>query len=425
MPQPNLLKPVSASCAGLPPSLPEHPRIGEAPAEPGRHDPASLRSRRDFLTGASSRRPLDDDYWIRVHRRAMACRFEITLASGDAAAVPVARAALNEIDRIEDQLSVFREASALSHLNRRAAHEAVEVDGDLLDLLVECRELARATGGAFDVTSTPLSRCWGFLARDGRVPSREAIEKARALVGFDGVKLAALDGARPTVRFERQGIELNLGAIGKGYALDRVARDMRRSGVAQALLSAGCSSLLAIGGRDAGWHVTVVSPGQGAGGADRLHANVWLRDAAVGTSGAGEQFVIADGTRYGHVIDPRTGWPASGVLSASVIAESAAVADALSTAFLVGGPELAERYCATHHGVMALVTPDDGSETRMFGSVAGVSVQTASACGPSAARSRRATHRQAQGRPEPRRRARASGGGAPRALSNADRSAAS
>ena len=297
----------------------------------------------------------------------MACRFEITLASGDAASVPAARAALNEIDRIEDQLSVFREASALSHLNRCAAHEAVEVDGDLLDLLVECRELARATGGAFDVTSTPLSRCWGFLARDGRVPSREAIEKARALVGFDAVNLAALDGARPTVRFERPGIELNLGAIGKGYALDRVARDMRRSGVAHALLSAGCSSLLAIGGRDAGWHVTVVSPGQTAGGADRLLANVWLRDAALGTSGAGEQFVIADGTRYGHVIDPRTGWPASGVLSASVIAASAAVADALSTAFLVGGPELAERYCATHPGVMALVTPDDGSETLVFG----------------------------------------------------------
>ena len=141
-------------------------------------------------------------------------------------------------------------------------------------LLGECRELARATGGAFDVTSTPLSRCWGFLARDGRVPSREAIEKARALVGFDAVNLAALDGARPAVRFERPGIELNLGAIGKGYALDRVARDMRRSGVARALLSAGCSSLLAIGGRDAGWHVTVVSPGQTAGGADRLLANV-------------------------------------------------------------------------------------------------------------------------------------------------------
>jgi thiamine biosynthesis lipoprotein len=366
----------------------------------------------------------------------MACRFDITLASDDAASVPLARAALNAIDRIEDQLSVFRETSAVSHLNRRAAQEAVEIDADLLALLLECRDLARATGGAFDVTSTPLSRCWGFLARDGRVPSREAIENARALVGFDAVAFTGLEGARPTVRFERPGIELNLGAIGKGYALDRVARDMRGAGVAHALLSAGCSSLLAIGGRDAGWHVAVVSPGQGDDRADRPLASVWLRDAALGTSGAGEQFVIADGTRYGHVIDPRTGWPASGVLSASVIAASAAEADALSTAFLVGGPELAERYCATHPDVMALLTLDDVSETRIYGNVAGVRVEKASACGLASAKATASSAERATAlsRREREARAAALGGGvpkrseegrAPRALSNADRSAAS
>jgi len=345
----------------------------------------SRRSRRDFLTGAAGRRSNEEDYWIRVHRRAMACRFEITLASQDAACVPAARAALNHIDRIEDQLSVFREASAISHINRCAGNnDGVEIDEALLGLLDQCSELHRTTGGAFDITSTPLSRCWGFLQREGRVPSREAIEAARASVGFDAVDL---DHARRRVRFRRSGIELNLGAIGKGYALDRVAVDMRDAGVTHALLLAGRSSLLALGGRDAGWHVEVVSARANQRDAVRPLARVWLRDAALGTSGAGEQFVIADGTRYGHVIDPRTGWPATGVLSASVIAPSAAVADALSTAFLVGGAELAERYCAEHAGVMALVTPDDGSEIpRVFGKVAGAIVQTASACGPSAAR---------------------------------------
>ena len=342
----------------------------------------SRRSRRDFLTGVAGRRTIGDDYWIRVHRRAMACRFEITLASQDAAWVPAARAALNEIDRIEDQLSVFRESSVISDVNRRAApgrnpgcnNDAVQIDEALFGLLGQCGELHRATGGAFDITSTPLSRCWGFLQREGRVPSRDAIEAARASVGFDAVDL---DHARSTVQFRRSGIELNLGAIGKGYALDRVAVDMRGAGVTDALLSAGRSSLLAIGGRDAGWFVEVVSPRQ-SGGDDRPLARIWLRDAALGTSGAGEQFVIGDGTRYGHVIDPRTGWPASGVLSASVIASSAAVADALSTAFLVGGADLAERYCADHSNVMALVTPDDGSEMpRVFGKVAGVIVKTA------------------------------------------------
>ena len=354
------------------------------------------RSRRDFLTGTAGRRSVGEDYWVRVHRRAMACRFEVTLASRDAADVPAARVALNEIDRLEDQLSVFREESATSYVNRRAASEPVAIDETMVGLLAQCDQVHRDTAGAFDITSTPLSRCWGFLQREGRLPSREAIDAARALVGFDAVDL---DRGQRTVRFRRPGMELNFGAIGKGYALDRVAINLRASGGGHALLSAGRSSLLAIGGRDAGWYVEIVAARADDAGGDRPLADVWLRDAAIGTSGAGEQFVIADGTRYGHVIDPRTGWPAAGVLSASVIAPSAALADALSTAFLIGGVALAERYCAAHPNVMALVTPDDGSNVpRVFGNVARVIVQTASACGPSA-----------------------SGGGAPRALSNADR----
>jgi len=155
-----------------------------------------------------------------------------------------------------------------------------------------------------------------------------------------------------------------------------VASGMRKIGASHALLSAGRSSLLAIGGRGLGWHVDVVSPRRSETVGDRLLARVWLRDAAIGTSGAGEQFVIADGTRYGHVVDPRTGWPASGVLSASAIASSAETADALSTAFLIGGAELAERYCAAHLGVMALVTPEDRSSTLVFGKHDGALVKT-------------------------------------------------
>ncbi len=312
----------------------------------------------------------------------MACRFEITLASQHAAWVPAARAALDTIDRLEAELSVFREDSAISRLNRRAAlrnegdgiEVGVDIDADLFRLLERCRDLHRATGGAFDITSTPLSRCWGFLQREGRIPSAEAIAAARARVGFDRV---ALDRVRCTTRFEHSGIELNLGAIGKGYALDCVAVEMRRTGVTDALLSAGRSSLLAIGGGARGWDVEVVSARATQDGAPRPLARLRLRDVAFGTSGAGEQFVIADGTRYGHVIDPRTGWPASGVLSASVVTSSAADADALSTAFLVGGVELAERYCADHPGVLALVTPDDGSDVPLvIGKVEGVFVQT-------------------------------------------------
>lgn len=324
-------------------------------------------ARRHFLTSLSRRRvltPADNQrgYWIRVYRHAMACRFEITLAAEDAAFVPAARTALDEIDRLEGELSVFRETSAISQVNRRAAGEPVVVPRHLIDLLADCQRIHRETGGAFDITTTPLSRCWGFLRREGRLPDPGALEAARACVGLDAVHVS---GDERSVSFEQPGIELNLGAVGKGYALDQASVGLRRSGARHALLSAGRSSLLALGGRGDGWHVDLVSPLMPG----RTIAGLWLRNAAVGTSGAGEQFVIADGRRYGHVIDPRTGWPATGVVSASVVASDAATADALSTAFLVGGIDLAERYCVEHRNVLALITRDDGSERPMaFGS---------------------------------------------------------
>jgi thiamine biosynthesis lipoprotein len=333
--------------------------------------PQAAWSRREFFAGRPSATTPAADHWIRVHRRAMACRFEITLAGEDARWVTAARAALNGIDRIEGELSVFRDSSAISAVNRCAAEAPVTIGAEFFDLLRQCAALHRDTGGAFDVTSTPLSRCWGFLQREGRLPPLDALEAARAKVGFDRV---ALDTAAHAVRFDRAGVELNLGAIGKGHALDRVAIGMRASGVAHALLSAGRSSLLAVGGRDRGWHVEVVSPRV----IGRPLAHLWLRDAALGTSGSGEQFMMVDGTRYGHVIDPRSGRPADGVLSASVVASSAAEADGLSTAFFIGGAGLARRYCDEHPDILACVTPDDGTERPLvFGSHPGCALSLA------------------------------------------------
>ena len=306
--------------------------------------------------------PPTADYWIRVHRAAMACRFEIALSGEDARHVPAARAALDEIDRIEDRLTVFRETSALCGLNRRAGQEPVAVDADLFALLQTCRALHEATDGAFDITSTPLSRCWGFLRREGRRPAPAEIEAARASVGMDGVEL---DETQRTVRFRRPGMELNLGAVGKGYALDRVARLLHSRGVEHALLSAAGSSVLALGGRLGDWMIDVSSRELA-----RVLGRLRVKDGAVSTSGGGHQFFELDGRRYGHVLDPRTGWPASGTISATVVAARAADADALSTAFLVGGVELARRYCAAYPGVLAIVTPEDGTP-RVFGSYAG------------------------------------------------------
>ena len=329
---------------------------------------AGTLTRRNFLSFDFGDRSRDPDHWVRIHRTAMACRFEVMLSSDDASDMAAARFALDEADDLEALLTIFNDASVVSHLNRRAAFEDVTVGQTVFDLLARSAELHAQTGGAFDVTSTPLSRCWGLLDRDGRVPTDQEIAAARARAGMEHVRL---DATERTVHFAREGVELNFGAIGKGFALDRMGALLRARGARRALLSAGHSSVLALGGKGRGWPIDL-RPRL----ASRRVGRLWIKNGAVGTSGAGEQFVEIDGQRYGHVIDPRTGRPTDGVLGASVITADAATADALSTAFLVGGPDLAQRYCEAHPEVLVVLVLDEpGERTEVFGRYNGASLE--------------------------------------------------
>jgi thiamine biosynthesis lipoprotein len=299
-----------------------------------------------------------DGYWLHLGRAAMACRFEITLPSELEHHLAAAHAALDAVDRLEDQLSIFRDASELSIINREASHRSVPVEERLLALLAQCQDLHHATGGAFDITSTPLSRVWGFLRREGRLPSGDEIADARRHVGMDKVSIDREAGA---VRLAAPGVALNLGGIGKGYALDRAAEDLATAGVPTALLTAGASSVRALGGGadGQGYLVGLRDPGNHQ---QRL-GTVRLANAALGVSGVGEQFFTVEGRRMGHIIDPRTGWPVEGRVYAAVIAPTAALADALATAFFVGGRALAERYVKEHPEVSALVM-DSAAQAR-------------------------------------------------------------
>jgi thiamine biosynthesis lipoprotein len=281
----------------------------------------------------------------------MACLFEVTLGSEEARFVPEARAALDEVDALEAVLTVFGESSELARVNRHAASGPVAVSAGLMDLLALCRDLHRSTGGAFDPTSTPLSREWGFLGRQGRWPSPEEIEASRSRVGMERVVVSEPER---TVGFTSPGVELNLGSIGKGWALDRIARILRARGLRRALVNAGGSSFLGWGADH--WNVSL-SPGR------EPLAGLHLRRGALSTSGPGEQFFEVEGRRFGHVIDPRTGWPAAGVRSATVITVDAAIADALATAFVVGGGALARAWCADHPGTLALLVTEDEPRT--------------------------------------------------------------
>jgi thiamine biosynthesis lipoprotein len=317
-------------------------------------------NRRQFFSLPHSAGTNGSDYWLHLNRRAMACRFEITLPSNDQSDLSAANEALNLIDRLEDQLTVFRETSEISHINRNAGSTAVEVEAGLFELLLLCEELYQATDGAFDITTGPLTQCWGFLRREGRIPEPDELETARSRVGMDKV---ILDRDKMTVRFSHPEIEINLGSIGKGYALDRADSLMRGRGIGSALISGGSSSLIAIGDNGSGedWVVGIRHPVL----KNTRIAKLALSDRAMGTSGSAEQYFEKDGKHYGHIIDPRSGVPATGILSVTVIAPSAALADALATAFFIEGRKLAEHYCSTHPEIVVVMI-EEGSPGRPF-----------------------------------------------------------
>ena len=319
--------------------------------------------RRQFLKFSASPNTQPDGYWLHLNRPAMACRFEVTLPISDRTGTNVARNALAQADSHEQQLTIFRETSEASYINRTAASRPVPVEPSLFALLLLSQKLCIETEGAFDITSSPLSDCWGFLRRQGRVPEPAEIEEARALVGAGRL---LLDPESRTIQFERPGVRINFGAIGKGCALDRIASTMEPR-IRTALLSAGSSSIRAIGSGDrghAGWSVGVRHPRQ----KNRRLAVLRIRDCGMATSGGEEQFFEYGGKRYGHIIDPRSGQPAETVNSVTVVAQSAAVADGLATAFYVGGIELAERYCSTHPGVLSLILERGAERPVVFGS---------------------------------------------------------
>jgi len=272
-----------------------------------------------------------------VGREAMACRFEVVFNVGEVPdATELAVEALDLIDEIEDRITVYRDTSELARLNATAANGWQPVAADLFELLLLARELHERTGGAFDMAAGTLVRTWGFLRRQGRTPMPEELARAREAAGMQWVEL---DPAGRRVRFTRAGVELNPGAIGKGWAIDRAIEMLRDRGVGNVLLHGGASSVRALGERGPGlperrgWPVGIRHPLRPG----RRLATVALEDRALGTSGSGTQFFIDRGRRLGHILDPRSGVPAEGVLSATVIAPSAAEADSLSTALYVLG----------------------------------------------------------------------------------------
>ncbi len=331
-------------------------------------------NRRDFLTGKPVRdhlaRVAADSAGIEqpllavgdtVHlgQPAMASDFEVILNPGPAARLESASAALDLVDQLESQMSVYRFSSELSRLNARAIQAPVNVERQLFELLLRAVQFAAETEGGFDPTSGPLTALWRHCKKEKRLPTEKELTEARARLGCEHI---IFDRESLTVQYTHPGVTLNLNAIGKGYALDRAAEVLQPT-VSEWLIHGGYSSLLARGSHAGcdGWPIGIRNPLF----PDRQLATLLLKDRGMSTSGSAVQFFRHEGKRYGHIIDPRTGWPVDTMASVTVLAPTAAEAEALSTAFFVIGVEKAQDYCHNHQEVAALLVPAPVSGSRL------------------------------------------------------------
>jgi thiamine biosynthesis lipoprotein len=271
-------------------------------------------------------------------RPAMGTRFEIVLCGSDPVFLRAAgEEALDEVERLEAQMSLYRPDSELSGLNARAAAAPVTVEPRFFRFLERVATLSAATDGAFDPTIAPLMRLWGLVAsapEAARLPDTAALAAARECVGMQHV---ALEAEAHTVRFLRPGMSLDLGAVGKGYAVEQAAALLCDAGVEAALIHAGTSTVAALGTPpDAeAWSVAIRHPTS----PERPLAQAHLRDCALSVSAPHGKSFTLDGRRYGHVLDPRTGAPVHSALLAAVITDSPTDSDALSTALLTLGAD--------------------------------------------------------------------------------------
>jgi len=276
--------------------------------------------------------------------------------------MPVADAAFLAVDNLEDRISSWKRDSLTSKINREAADGPVYLGGDHVDLLEATFDIHADTGGAFDITVGPLIELWGFYRKEQRLPSADELKQTLETVGLNRI---AFDAKQSTIQFNKPGLRIDFGGIGKGLALDRAAEVLRARRIERGLLHGGTSTVLAMAAPPGaeGWTVGIKHPYNQRDSEKSPHIDeVLLANAALSTSTTAEKFFEVDGKRYGHIFDPRTGWPVEAVLSATAIAPTAMLSDALSTAFFVLGVDGTRDYVARHPEVKGILVVDMGNE---------------------------------------------------------------
>ncbi len=283
----------------------------------------------------------------------MGTDLEMIVSSSDEAKAEKAFASVeNEMKRIEDEMSEWKEKTFVSAINNNAGIRAVSVPSDLFKVIWAAVTVSKLTDGAFDITWASMRGVWDFSPGHERVPSDTEVKERLKLVDYRDI---VLDEKKNTVFLKRKGMAIGLGAIAKGYAVDRATQVLAKEGIRDSIVKAGGD--MRVQGLDNGkpWEIGIKHPRK-----KELLAKFGLTNVSVSTSGDYERFFIKDNVLYHHIIDPRTGFPARASMSVTVLAPDTMTSDALSTAVFVLGPDKGLELVDKLEGVEAIIVDASG-----------------------------------------------------------------
>ncbi|MFK8007947.1 MAG: FAD:protein FMN transferase [Saprospiraceae bacterium] len=272
---------------------------------------------------------------LQTHKKVlklMGCRFEVTaVALNDTVAWEAIRAGIVEMERIEKLISSWDKNSQTSKINRQAGIQPVKVDKELFDLIRRAKSISELTGGAFDISFASMDRIWKFDGSMQKMPNAEVVKNAADKINWQDI---IADAELQTIFLKRENMKIGFGAIGKGYAANRAMQIMKRFDIEGGVVNAS-GDLISWGKSEnpSGWNIKIADPKDKYKVLGILETN----NLAVVTSGDYEKFVTFENQRYAHIIDPRTGYPTTGIKSVTIICPDAEVADALATSVFVLG----------------------------------------------------------------------------------------
>ncbi|KGE12858.1 FAD:protein FMN transferase [Sphingobacterium deserti] len=265
---------------------------------------------------------------------------------------------INEVQRIENLISEWQPHTQISEVNRYAGVQPVKVDREVFDLTVRALYFSRITDGAFDISIAALDKIWRFDDSMERLPTQEAIQKSVEKVGFQDI---ILDSNACTIFLAREGMKIGFGSIGKGYAADRCRSILIKSGVTSGLINA--SGDIATWGNQLGgdpWLIGLRNPFN----QHKMIRLLKLRESAVATSGSYEKYVEFEGKRYAHIINPKTGYPSTGLVSVTIYGPSAEFANGLSTSIMVMGLKAGIKLLHKYPAYKGIFVTDRGKVVR-------------------------------------------------------------